>query len=255
MIDTHAHLDEEAFRGDCDEVVARALSEGVTNIVTIGTTLETSRNAVKIAAKYPQVFAVVGIQPNYVAQAQPGDWEEIERLATAAKVVGIGETGLDRYWDYAPIDLQADYFTRHLDLARRLDLPFVVHCREAEADVVAQLRAAAEQGPLRGIMHSFAGDAETARACVELGLHISFSGMVTYPKNEGLRAAAGEVPLDRILVETDAPYLAPQKFRGKRNEPAYVQYTVAKLAEVRGMTPQEFGELTAKNARALLRLS
>lgn len=254
MIDTHAHLDEEAFRGDCDDVVARALSEGVTSIVTIGTTLETSRNAVELAAKYPEVFAVVGIQPNYVSQAQPGDWEEIERLATATKVVGIGETGLDRYWDYAPIDLQADYFTRHLDLARRIDLPFVVHCREAEADVVSQLRTAAEQGPLRGIMHSFAGDVETARACVALGLHISFSGMVTFPKNEGLRAAAAEVPLDRILVETDAPYLAPQKFRGKRNEPAYVQYTIAKLAEVRGMTAEEFGELTAKNARDLFRL-
>ncbi|MGE3316772.1 MAG: TatD family hydrolase, partial [Planctomycetaceae bacterium] len=133
MIDTHAHLDEEAFRGDCDEVVARAVAEGVTNIITIGTTLETSRNAVELAAKYPQVYAVIGIQPNYVSQAQPGDWEAIERLATASRVVGIGETGLDRYWDYAPIDLQAEYFTRHLDLARRLDLPFVVHCRDAEA--------------------------------------------------------------------------------------------------------------------------
>ncbi|MGE3314667.1 MAG: TatD family hydrolase, partial [Planctomycetaceae bacterium] len=148
-----------------------------------------------------------------------------------------------------------EYFSRHLDLARRLDLPFIVHCRDAEADVVAQLRDAAKQGPLRGIMHSFAGDAQTARACVELGLHISFSGMVTFPKNEGLRAAAAVVPLDRLLVETDAPYLAPQKFRGKRNEPSYVQYTVAKLAEVRGMTAEELGDLTAKNARELFRIA
>lgn len=254
MIDTHAHLDEEAFRGDCDEVVARALASGVTTIVTIGTTLQTSKRAVELAARYPSVYAVVGIQPNYVSQACPGDWEEIEQHATAPKVVGIGETGLDRYWDYAPVDMQAEYFTRHLDLARRLDLPFVVHCRDAEADVVAQLRTAAKQGPLRGIMHSFAGDAETARACVELGMHISFSGMVTFPKNESLRAAAAIVPADRILVETDAPYLAPQKFRGQRNEPSYVQYTVAKLAEVRSTTAEEFGEVTARNARTLFRL-
>ncbi len=255
MIDTHAHLDEEAFRGgDCDEVVARALAEGITAIITIGTTAETSRNAVALAAKYPSVHAAVGIQPNYASQAHPGDWEEIERLAALPKVVAIGETGLDRYWDYAPIDLQADYFTRHLDLARRLDLPFVVHCRDAEADVVAQLRAACGSGTLRGVMHSFSGDAETARACLDMGMHISFSGMVTFPKNAALRAVAAEVPLDRLLVETDAPYLAPQQYRGKRNEPAYVRFTVAKIAETRGLPVEELAERTAQNARELFRL-
>jgi len=256
VIDTHAHLDEEAFRGDCDEVVQSAAAHGVEAIVTIGTTAETSRNAVALAARFPSVYAAVGIQPNYAAQAHPGDWDEIVRLAESPKVVAIGETGLDRYWDYAPIDLQQDYFARHLELARRLDLPFVVHCREAEADVVAALRSAADAAgaPLRGIMHSFAGDAQTARDCLALGLHISFSGMVTFPKNEPLRRVAAEVPLDRLLVETDAPYLAPQQYRGKRNEPAYVRFTVEKLAEVRGMPIAELAARTAQNARALFGL-
>src|SRR5262245_13545138 len=155
LIDTHVHLDEEAFDADRDEVVARALAAGVVRMVTIGTTADTSRRAVEIAGHYPAVFAAVGIQPNYAAQAKAGYWDVIERLANEPRVVAIGETGLDRYWDYAPFDVQIDYFQRHLALAQRLGKPFVVHCREAEADVVIQLREAAARGPLRGVMHSF----------------------------------------------------------------------------------------------------
>jgi TatD DNase family protein len=251
LIDTHCHLDEEAFRPDRDEVIARAGETGLVRVITIGTTAASSRDAVAIAAAHPLVHAAVGIQPNYVSQAAPDDWAEIEELAAKPKVVAIGETGLDRYWDYAPFDLQTEYFARHLDLARRRNLPFVVHCREAEKDVVAQLTAAAAAGPLRGVMHSFAGDEQTALACVELGLYISFAGMVTFKKNDALRAVAAKIPLDRLLIETDAPYLAPAPFRGKRNEPAYVRHTAELLATVRGMTPDEIGELTTKNARQL----
>lgn len=257
LIDTHAHLDEAAFEEDCDDVIRRAAEAGVSNIVTIGITLATSRAAVEIAQRYPNVHAVVGIQPNYAAEAQPGDFAEIERLAGEACVVGIGETGLDRYWDYAPIDQQAEYFRRHLQLSRDIGKPFVVHCREAEADVVKELQTAFANGPLSGVMHSFCGDWETAQQCLDMGLHISFAGMVTYKKNDALREVAAKVPLDRLLVETDSPYLVPVPLRGKqkRNEPANVAHTAACLAEVRGIPPEELAAATTANARRLFGLS
>jgi TatD DNase family protein len=255
LIDTHAHLDEQAFDVDRDEVVRRAVDAGVAAIVTIGITLDTSRRAVDLAAKYAEVFAVVGIQPNYVGEVGEADWREIEQLASASKVVGVGETGLDRYWDYAPIDRQAEFFTRHIELAQRLGLPFVVHCRDAEADVVAQLREAAAGGELSGVMHSFCGDLETARACLDAGLHISLAGMVTYKKNDSLRSVAREIPADRLLVETDSPYLSPEPVRKiRRNEPAHVRHTAALLAEVRGVTLEDLALQTTANARRLFRL-
>jgi TatD DNase family protein len=251
LIDTHLHLDEEAFRPDRDEVVARASAAGVETMISIGITAATSRAAVDLAKTYRSVYAAVAIQPNYVSQAAPGDWDTIQELATQAKVVAVGETGLDRYWDYAPFETQVEFFDKHLDLARRLDLPFIVHCREAEREVVDQLKRAATNGPLRGVMHSFSGDAETALACVELGLFISFAGMLTFKKNDALRAVAAQVPLDRLLVETDAPYLAPTPFRGKRNEPAYVRHTAEVLASVRNLTLDEIAQVTTDNARRL----
>jgi TatD DNase family protein len=254
LIDTHAHLDELAFAHDLEATLDRARQAGVVAVLTIGITAETSRRAVQLAEQYPDVYAVVGIQPNYVSQMHPGDWDVIEDLAEHPRVVGIGETGLDRYWDYAPLELQQEWFDRHLELARRIDKPFVVHCREAEADVVAHLRRAAAQGPLRGVMHSFTGTQETARACLELGLYLSFAGMLTYKRNDALRAVAAATPPDRILLETDAPYLAPVPERGKRNEPAHVVLTAARLAEVRGCTLEEIAAQTTRNARELFRL-
>lgn len=255
LIDTHAHLDEEAFDPDRSEVIARAAAAGIIRIVTIGTTADTSRRAVEVAANFPSVYAAVGIQPNYAAQAKAGDWEVIESLAAEPRVVAIGETGLDRYWDYAPFDVQIDYFQRHIELAQRLDKPFVVHCREAEADVVAQLRAAAGRGPLRGVMHSFTGSLETAVACLELGLYISFAGMLTYKKSQALRDLVKELPIERIVVETDSPYLAPQPMRGKRNEPAFVRVTANALADLAGMPQEEFARQTTANACRLFGLS
>lgn len=254
LIDTHAHLDEEAFVADRDDVISRAVDSDLAAVITIGITRATSEAAVELAQRYPLVYAAVGIQPNYVHEIAEGDWDAIVALADHPRVVAIGETGLDRYWDYAPFDLQTEYFARHLKFARERDLPFIVHCREAGAEVVSQLKNAASDGPLKGVMHSFCEDLDTAVACLELGLHISFSGMVTFKKATELRELARQIPLDRILVETDAPYLAPTPRRGKRNEPAYVRYTSACLAEVRGMTPEEFSELTTRNACQLFRL-
>lgn len=248
LVDTHSHLDEEAFDADRAQVLDRASAAGIWRLVTIGTTADTSRRSVEVAGQFPAVYAAVGIQPNYAAQARAGDWEVIEALASAPKVVALGETGLDRYWDYAPFDVQVDYFQRHLALSQRLNLPFVVHCREAEAETVAQLQIAAARGALRGVMHSFTGSLDTARACLDLGLYISFAGMLTYKKSQALRDLVRELPLDRLLVETDAPYLAPQPVRGKRNEPAFVRMTANTLADLLGIPQDELARQTTANA-------
>jgi TatD DNase family protein len=255
LIDTHAHLDQEEFDADRDAVIERAQAAGVEAIVAIGVTAASSSAVVELAATHPCVFAAVGIQPNYAAQAEPGDWERVVALMGRPKVVAIGETGLDRYWDYSPFDVQQDYFDRHLRLAHERDLPFVVHTRDSDADALAMLREARRRGPLRGVMHSFTGTAETAAECVALGLHISFAGMVTFKKSHELRAVAATIPPERILVETDSPYLSPEPLRGKRNEPANVVHTATCLATARGQSAEEFLALSTANARALFRLN
>ena len=253
-IDTHCHLDEDSFTQDCTETVQRAVDAGVKTMIAIGITLDSCRRVVDLAQKYPNVYAVLGLHPNYVSAAQPGDWEKIVELMEAPKVVGLGETGLDKYWDYAPIDLQTEYFHRHIELSRQRDLPFVVHCREAEAETLIVLKAEAIKGPLRGVMHSFCGSAETAAACLQMGLHLSFTGMLTFKKNDSLRQLSATLPLDRLLIETDSPYLAPTPYRGKRNEPAHVRLTAACLAESRGVSKEDMATATTLNAQRLFRL-
>jgi TatD DNase family protein len=256
LIDTHAHLDDERFRDDLDAVLQRAAAAGVCRVVTVATTAASSAACVALASRHPLLVATVGIQPNQVAGEPPGAWDEVVRLVTAARVVGVGETGLDRYWDYTPLEQQEDYFARHLELARKHHLAVVIHCREAEADVVRMLRADHDRhGPVRGVMHSFTGDAATAAACVAMGLHISFAGMLTYKNAEALRTVAKGIPADRLLVETDSPYLAPVPVRGKRNEPAHVAHTAACLAGLHGLDPAEMAEQTTRNARALFTLA
>lgn len=257
LIDTHAHLFDDRFRSDLPAVLDRAAKAGIEQVLCLGIDRESSLESVNIARKYPLVVAAVGIQPNHVAEANPGDWDEVVRLAeTEPRVVAIGETGLDRYWDKTPFAQQEEYFARHIELARRLAKPFAIHCREAEVDTVKMLRAEFEKhGPIRAVMHSFSGDLATARACLGMGLHISFAGMVTYPNAQSLRDVAREIPLDRLLVETDCPYLAPQPVRGKRNEPAYVAHTAAVLAQVKGVSLVAIEEQTTRNARALFGLS
>src|SRR5205823_2362544 len=210
LIDTHAHLDDERFAADRSAVIERAAAAGVSRVVVVATDAATSRVCVDLAAQYAPLFATVGIQPNHVAEAGPTDWDDVVRLVSAAKVVALGETGLDRYWDRAPFPQQEDYFARHLDLARQLGRGVVIHCREAEADVVRMLRDDFDRhGPVRGGMHSFTGDPATARACLDMGLYISFAGMLTYKNAQNLRDVAAQMPPDRVLVETDSPYLAP----------------------------------------------
>lgn len=255
FFDTHCHLDDEQFDEIRSEVVQRAVAAGVTRMVAVGTTLAASRKCTQLALDYENVLAAVGIQPNYCAEAKPGDWDSIVALAGEHGVVGLGETGLDRYWDHSPLDLQRDYFDRHLRLSQGCGLPFIVHMRDCDEDILVMLREARSRGPLRGVMHSFTGTEATARECLELGLHLSFAGMVTYKKAGELRSVAAIVPDDRILIETDAPYLSPHPNRGHRpNEPALIVHTAACLAGVRGVSEALFAEQTTVNARRLFGL-
>ncbi len=203
-------------------------------------------------------FAAVGIHPNSTAEAAPGDWQRVTALVGHPWVVALGETGLDRYWDFAPLPMQQEYLDRHLRLAQERDLPVILHCRDAADDLMPMLRAAADRGPLRGVLHAFSGDAALAAECLALGLYVSFAGNVTYSnrKFDPLRAAAKTIPDDRLLVETDSPYLVPQVFRGKkkRNEPAYMVHAAAFLAELREVPVEKLAPITTANARRLFRL-
>jgi len=255
LFDTHAHLDDERFAGELDAVVRRARRAGVVGILAVGTSAASSRQTLRLAEQFEDVFAAVGIQPNSAAEAGPGDWDRIAALVEHPRVVALGETGLDRHWDFTPFDLQQDYFRRHLRLAQDRDLPVVIHCREAEADLLPVLREAAGRGPLRGVLHSFSGDEQFAAECLGLGVYISFAGQVTYTnrKFEPLRAVARTIPDDRLLVETDSPYLVPHPLRGreKRNEPSHVLLTATRLADLRGVFPESLAAQTTANARRL----
>jgi TatD DNase family protein len=224
----------------------------VENILAIGISADTSQICVELTGEYDGVYAAVGMQPNYLAQSQPGDWDRIVAMLDEPSVVAIGETGLDRYWDFTPFDQQRDYFDRHLRLSQERGLPFIVHMRDCDEDILVMLREAHRHGPLSGVMHSFSGSRAMMEECVAMGLSISFAGMVTFKKSGELRAIAAAVPDDRILVETDSPYLTPEPVRKvQRNEPAHVRHTAACLAEVRGTTPEEFAALTTANAKRL----
>ncbi|MEM8945581.1 MAG: TatD family hydrolase [Planctomycetota bacterium] len=256
LFDTHTHLDQPKFDEARAELIQNAAAVGVTRMVAVGCTATSSRRCVELAGEYEGVFAAVGIHPNDAAESAPEDWTIIEQLATAPKVVAIGETGLDRHWDDTPFEQQLEFFDRHIRLAAKHDLPFVVHMRDCEADMMQVLRDAYQRGPLKGIMHSFTGDAEMASECMAMGMHISFAGMVTFKKSEALRECAAKVADERLLVETDCPYLSPEPVRGNRpNEPANVRHTAECLARVRGTSFEELAALTTANANKLFGIS
>jgi len=252
FFDTHTHLDDDQFDPARDTVVARAQAAGVAEMLAVGTTVASSAQCLTLAQRYAGVYAAVGIHPNYAAEAALDDWDAIVRLTQQPRVVALGETGLDRFHNYAPLEVQRDYFDRHVELAQRRGLPFIVHMRDCTEDVLEVLRAARRRGPLCGVMHAFSADAAAAAACLDLGLYISFAGMVTYKKSDVLRAVARTIPADRLLIETDAPYLSPEPRRGQRpNEPALVMHTAACLAALRGQPLADLAAQTTANARRL----
>jgi TatD DNase family protein len=246
----HLHLPQ--FDGDRAAAIERATVAGVARMVEIGYDLESSRAAVALADHNAQVFAVVGIQPHYAAEAGDEWLAEVRRLAAHPRVIAIGEIGLDYYHDRAPHEAQEQLFRAQLALARELSKPVVIHSRDAQADMVRILRDAARGQP--GIMHSFSGDWAYAEACLEVGFMLSFSGPVTFAKAAELHTVARRAPLDRILTETDSPYLAPHPLRGKRNEPANVRLVAERLAELRGMGLEELAEAVWKNACVIFKL-
>ena len=251
LVDSHVHLDDPKFDADRDAVIERARAAGVERMMAIGTGNGPSDLdvAVRMADRYPFLYATIGVHPHDASKATDETWTRMRSLAGHSKVLAVGEIGLDYHYDFSPRDVQRAVFEQQLALAAEFARPIVIHTREAWDDTLAILRAHWRGG---GIMHCFTGDETQARQALDLGFHLSFGGVLTFPKAESVRQAARIAPADRILVETDCPYLAPVPHRGKRNEPAFVVETARRLAEVRGVTIETMAESTTRNFEQLL---
>jgi TatD DNase family protein len=255
VVDTHCHLADAKFRGDVEAVIERANAAGVAQIVSVGAIgpIEHDRLTVEIAERHQNVFAVVGVHPHDAKDCTPERIAQLRQLATSKKVVAIGESGLDFHYMHSPRAAQEASLRAHLALAAELDLPIVIHCREAEQRLVEIVRET-RIGPRGGVIHCFTGDAAAAREFLALGFCISFSGIITFRNSAPIREAAAIVPDDRVMVETDAPYLAPEPYRGKRNEPAYVTRTLEMLANLRRIDAPALGARVIANAARVFKL-
>jgi TatD DNase family protein len=269
LIDSHAHLDSSQFNADRDAVIKRARKAGLVAIVNIGADVVSSRAAVALSEKYKFIYATVGFHPHGAKDVTPRVLDELRALARHPKVVAIGEIGLDYYRDRSPRPVQRRVFAQQLELATELELPIVIHDRDANDDVIATLRDWAtssatfppniggDQGGARGlgVFHTYSAGPERLEEVLALGFYISISGPVTFPKAEKLREVAAKVPLERLLIETDCPYLTPEPHRGRRNEPAYVQYVAEAIARARGISPKAVAKATTDNTRRLFGFS
>lgn len=246
FVDSHCHLDDKRFAEDLDAVIDRALAAGVTRMLSIGTGDGPPGIdcAVRVADRYEPVMASIGVHPHDAAKVTASTLDELRDLAKHSKVIGFGEIGLDYHYDFSPREVQREVFATQLQLASELKLPIIIHTREAWADTIAMLRPLA---PIAGIMHCFTGRTTEAREALDLGLHLAFGGVVTFNTAAAVREAAAIVPDDRLLLETDAPYLAPIPHRGKRNEPSLMVATAKRLAEIRQTTPEALAAITTAN--------
>ncbi|MDJ0980508.1 MAG: TatD family hydrolase [Kiloniellales bacterium] len=247
LIDSHCHLDYLARDGDLEEIVGRARRAGVSAMVTICTKLSEFDTVRSIAQRYPEVSCSVGVHPHEAEQEGQESPDRLRELAKLPEVVGIGETGLDYFYEHSPREAQQRSFRSHIAAARETGLPLIVHTRDADADTVAILREEVEAGAVTGVIHCFSAGPELAEAALELGFYIGVSGIMTFKKAEELRETLRRVPLERLLVETDAPYLAPVPQRGKQNEPAFVVHTAAALAELKAVEADELAAVTSEN--------
>jgi TatD DNase family protein len=260
LVDTHCHLNFDRYDEDRQSVLERADDSGVKRIINPGTDIDSSRASIDLAGQYPGVvFAAVGVHPNSTADWSSETLAAIERLAVENRVVAIGEIGLDYYWDKSPPETQKVAFEQQLELANKLKLPVIIHNREASEDVLPTLEKWARELPdaLRsrpGVLHSFSAEADYANRAIEAGFYLGFTGPITFKKAESLRQVAATVPLDRILVETDGPFLTPHPYRGKRNEPAYIPYIIERLAALHQVSDEEMARITTKNAERLFGL-
>ncbi|MGQ9516901.1 MAG: TatD family hydrolase [Anaerolineae bacterium] len=255
LVDTHAHLDFDDFDADREEVIQRAREAGVRYIINPGADQESSRRAVALAERHQDIFAAVGIHPHEASSLTEDVWRELRRLAQHPRVVAIGEIGLDYYRDLSPRPVQQTAFRRQLALAAELGLPIIIHDRDAHEDVLAILQAWRAEGHEQPILfHAFSGDLETARRVLKIGGYIAIGGPVTFTNARRLPAMLPQLPLERLVVETDCPYLAPHPYRGQRNEPAYLPLVVEKMASLCHRPAEEIARLTTENARRLFRL-
>ncbi|MCY7467518.1 TatD family hydrolase [Bacillus safensis] len=254
LFDTHAHLNAEQYNEDLEQVIERAKSEKVEKIVVVGFDRPTITRAMELIEEYDFIYAAIGWHPVDAIDMTDEDLAWIKDLSQHEKVVAIGEMGLDYYWDKSPKDVQKEVFRRQIALAKEVNLPIVIHNRDATEDVVTILKeeGAAEVG---GIMHCFTGSLETAKACMEMNFYISFGGPVTFKNAKKPKEVVKEIPRDKLLIETDCPYLTPVPFRGKRNEPSYVKYIAEQIAELREISFEELAELTTKNAKKVFRIN
>ncbi|PLR70041.1 TatD family hydrolase [Bacillus sp. UMB0728] len=250
LFDTHVHLNAEQFEEDLEEVIGRAQAEGVSHMVVVGFDRPTITKAMELAEAYDFIFACVGWHPVDAIDMTDEDLAWIEELAAHPKVVAIGEMGLDYHWDKSPKDVQKDVFRRQIRMAKKVKLPIVIHNRDATADVVEILREEGA-GEVGGIMHCYSGSVEVAKECLDMNFYISLGGPVTFKNAKKPKEVAEAVPLEKLLIETDCPYLAPHPYRGKRNEPAYVKLVAEQIAELKGLAFKEVAEATTENAKRL----
>jgi TatD DNase family protein len=256
LIDSHAHLDFPQFDSDREQVIVRARGSGITAIINVGADLQSSKNSIELAERYPFIFAAVGIHPHDAKTLDEPALQELQNMARHPRVVAIGEIGLDYYRDLSPRDKQQEAFERQLDLAHTFDLPFIIHDRDAHDDIMSVLEErTTESRPLRGVLHCFSGGVSMAQRALDIGLHISVGGPVTFRNARQLPEVVRQVPLSRLLLETDCPYLTPAPHRGKRNEPAYVLLVAQAVAALKEISLAEVQRVTTQNVRELFGLN
>lgn len=249
LFDSHAHIDDERFNEDREAVIERAFEGGLDGILNVGACMASSARAVELAEKHPRVYAAVGIHPHDAKGAKEEDYRQLADWSSLDKVVAIGEIGLDYYYDFSPRDVQKQVFVRQLDVARQTVMPIVIHNRDSHGDMMEILRK--EARGLTGVFHCFSGSLEMAKELIKMGLYISVAGPITFKNAAKLPEIVAELPIERLLVETDCPYLTPQPYRGKRNEPLYVRYVAAQIAQIRGLAEEEVARITRENVRRL----
>lgn len=252
LFDSHAHIDDEKFDDDRDQVVARALENGITGIINVGACMASSARSITLTQKYENIYAAVGIHPHDAKDALEEDYKQLAQWTKLHKVVAIGEIGLDYYYDLSPREVQRAVFIRQLDVARQTGVPFIIHDRDAHGEILDILKKEAKGVP--GVLHCFSGSLEMAREVLKMGLYISIAGPITFKNAAKLPEIAATVPLERLLVETDSPYLTPHPHRGKRNEPAYVKLVAQQVADLRGIELPELVKATRENIRSLFKI-
>lgn len=254
LFDTHAHLDSEQLKPLLAEIIELTADDRL-KITAIGTDPKSSHACLALAKQHRNIFAAVGLHPNNCAAFDESHWNSILEIVDQPEVVAIGETGLDKHWDDCPFDVQQKWFERHIELSFAKNKPLVIHTRDCETEMIEMLESTARDGRIIGIMHSFCGSADTARRCLDLGMYISFAGMVSFKKSQSLRDVAVTIPDDRILIETDSPYLSPHPLRSKRpNRPQWVQHTAQCIADSKNISFEEMAEMTTRNAHRVFSL-